>query len=32
VYKTYADTTALEKQFGYCPKVRIKEWIEKVIE
>jgi UDP-glucuronate 4-epimerase len=32
VYQTYADTTALEKQFGYCPKVEIKEGIEKFIE
>jgi UDP-glucuronate 4-epimerase len=31
VYQTYADTTALEKQFGYCPKVGIKEGIEKFI-
>jgi UDP-glucuronate 4-epimerase len=32
VYQTYADTTALEKQFGYCPKIEIKEGIEKFIE
>jgi UDP-glucuronate 4-epimerase len=32
VYQTYADTTALEKQFGYCPKVMLKEGIEKFIE
>jgi UDP-glucuronate 4-epimerase len=32
VYQTYADTTALEKHFGYCPKVEIKEGIGKFIE
>jgi UDP-glucuronate 4-epimerase len=28
VYQTYADTTALEKDFGYCPKVELKEGVE----
>jgi UDP-glucuronate 4-epimerase len=32
VFQTYADTTALEKQFGYCPEIELKEGIEKFIE
>jgi UDP-glucuronate 4-epimerase len=32
VYQTYADTTALEKECGYCPKVEIKEGIKRFVE
>jgi UDP-glucuronate 4-epimerase len=32
VYQTYSDTTAMEKEFGYCPKVDLKEGIERFIE
>jgi UDP-glucuronate 4-epimerase len=32
VYQTYADTTALENQFGYCPKIELKEGIKRFIE
>jgi len=32
VFQTFADTTALEKMFGYCPKVSLKEGVERFIE
>jgi UDP-glucuronate 4-epimerase len=32
VYQTFADTTALEKEVGYCPKVMLKEGIERFVE
>jgi UDP-glucuronate 4-epimerase len=32
VYQTYADTAALEKEFGYCPKVEIKDGAGRFIE
>jgi UDP-glucuronate 4-epimerase len=32
VYQTYADTTALEKECGYCPKIEIKEGIKRFVE
>jgi UDP-glucuronate 4-epimerase len=32
VFQTYADTSALEKNFGYCPKVSLNEGIERFIE
>jgi UDP-glucuronate 4-epimerase len=32
VYQTYADTMALEREFGYCPKIELKEGIERFIE
>jgi UDP-glucuronate 4-epimerase len=27
VYQTYADTTVLQKEFGYCPKVELKKGV-----
>jgi UDP-glucuronate 4-epimerase len=32
VSHTFADTTTLEGNFGYCPKVMLKDGIEKFIE
>jgi UDP-glucuronate 4-epimerase len=32
VYQTYADTTALENQFGYSPNVTLKEGIKRFVE
>jgi UDP-glucuronate 4-epimerase len=32
VYRTYADTTMLEKEFGYCPRVALKDGIESFVE
>jgi UDP-glucuronate 4-epimerase len=32
VYQTYADTTALKKDFGYSPKTSLKEGIKRFIE
>ena len=32
VVTTWADTTALEKDFGYCPKVGIEEGVEKFVK
>jgi UDP-glucuronate 4-epimerase len=32
VYQTYSDTTALKKEFGYCPKIELKEGIRRFIE
>jgi UDP-glucuronate 4-epimerase len=32
VYRTYADTTLLKKDFGYCPKVVLKDGVEKFVE
>jgi UDP-glucuronate 4-epimerase len=32
VYQTYADTTALEKDFGYCPKIVLKDGIKRFVE
>lgn len=32
VYQTYADTTRLERDFGYKPQVRIEEGISKMVE
>jgi UDP-glucuronate 4-epimerase len=31
VYQTYADTEALEKDFGYCPNIELKEGIARFI-
>ena len=31
VYQTYADTAALVRDFGYCPKVSLKEGIERFV-
>ena len=32
VYQTYADTTHLEQDFGYCPKTSLKEGIGRFVE
>lgn len=32
VVTTWADTSALEKEFGYCPKVGIEEGVEKFVK
>jgi nucleoside-diphosphate-sugar epimerase len=32
VYQTYADTAALEKQFGYCPEIDVREGIKRFVE
>jgi UDP-glucuronate 4-epimerase len=32
VYWTYADTTALKRDFRYCPKVALREEVERLIE
>jgi UDP-glucuronate 4-epimerase len=32
VYRTYANTRELERDFGYCPKVALKEGVEKFVE
>jgi UDP-glucuronate 4-epimerase len=32
VYQTYADTTMLEREFGYCPKVMLRDGAERLVE